>query len=257
MARRDRLRSWTSCAGAALGIAAVAGLQAMSAPALAAGAPPTVTMRPSPPPGGYRDQQTVSISVPANRLFKPGQVVVVLECADPGGRLANLPIDNFPCDGATQYPDSVIFGRDGSVAISNYQLYELPSPALAELPNAKPACGTAAVPCVLYVGEDQNDFTQPKAFSAPFTFTGDPKISPATGAATGNGAATPPARDPSSSAATPATAPSLAFTGPSPLTRFAAIAGGALLLAACTARRRLRATGVVETGAPAAPPSPR
>jgi len=54
-------------------------------------------------------------------------------------------------------------------------VYLLPSTALGELANSQPVCN-ASNPCVLYIGQDQNDFTAPKIFSAAFS------VGPASGA---------------------------------------------------------------------------
>jgi hypothetical protein len=197
----------------------------------------------TPAPGhGYADQQVVKVTVAANKLFVPGQLVVVLECADPGGKAANLPVDATSCDGTTQYAQTATFGRDGSVDIPNFRLYELPNAALAEQANSQPACGTAAVPCVLYVGMNQNDFTEPKIFSAPFVFSGGPKQPFATSSASTAGTNPPAVAAAGGTTATtmPGGDPSLAFTGPSPLVFVTAGAGVTLVAVATVARRRLR-----------------
>ena len=54
---------------------------------------------------------------------------------------------------------------------ADYYIDKLPSVALGENPkDSLPVCDTSH-PCVLYVGEDWNDFSKPKVFSAPFTVT--------------------------------------------------------------------------------------
>ncbi|MHB8681858.1 MAG: hypothetical protein ACYDA2_07170 [Acidimicrobiales bacterium] len=166
-------------------------------------------------------------------------MAVVLECADPGGKAANLPTDDSECDGATQYPKTVLFGHDGSARIPDYQLFELPNAALGEQSNAALVCGTRADPCVLYVGLDQNDFTQPKVFSAPFYFSGPPEVPFRSAAATPAAPATAPASV-GGSPTPPPSGPSLAFTGPS--SGIVGVAGTGVLLAAggTVLRRRLR-----------------
>ena len=59
-------------------------------------------------------------------------------------------------------------------AASNYTLYALPDTiSLGEGPSG-PACGqTAATECILYIGNDQDDFTQPHLWSAPFYIAPD------------------------------------------------------------------------------------
>jgi hypothetical protein len=165
MFRRSFVRASLSAAAAA---GLVAGAFALSAPfESVASSSPTVTVNPSQPAGGYADQTNVTVSVGANTLFTPNHAINVLECADPGGTTAGLPIDDSTCDGTTIQPQTVAVAHDGSFTVTNYTLYELPNSILGEPSNAQPVCDLAD-PCVLYVGQDQNDFTQPKLFSAPF-----------------------------------------------------------------------------------------
>ncbi len=63
---------------------------------------------------------------------------------------------------------TVLVAGDGSFEISHYTIYSLPNTALEETPDVMPVCNSGSE-CVLYIGQDQNDFTQPKVFSAPFT----------------------------------------------------------------------------------------
>jgi hypothetical protein len=137
---------------------------------VASAAGPTVNLTPAPvggPPGSYADQQSVNLSVAANTTFTPGATINVLECADPGGSTANLPTDSSTCDGNTIQGPTVIVGSDGSFSLTGYTIYALPSSSLGESSSGQPKCN-ATNACVLFVGQDQNDFTQPKTFSAPF-----------------------------------------------------------------------------------------
>ncbi len=129
---------------------------------------PTVAISPS--ASAYANGQTVSVSVGPNSLFTPASRVVILECSDPGGSVANLPTSFSSCDGNTVEADSVIVEANGSFSESAYTLYALPNAVLGEQANWQPVCSPTQ-PCVLYVGENQNDFTKPKVFSQPFTFT--------------------------------------------------------------------------------------
>ena len=56
----------------------------------------------------YQNGQTVSVSVGPNSLFVPQLGVVILECADPGGTVANLPTASIDCDGNTIQGDTVL-----------------------------------------------------------------------------------------------------------------------------------------------------
>ena len=64
--------------------------------------------------------------------------------------------------------DTVLVAANGSFSEHHFVLYSLPNQAFAELPDAVSICD-ASHPCVLYVGENQEDFTQPKLFSGAFT----------------------------------------------------------------------------------------
>jgi hypothetical protein len=97
--------------------------------------------------------------------------VVILECADPGGTAANLPTAFIDCDGNTIQGDTVSVQANGSFAESSYTIYSLPNSVLGESSTNVPVC-SASQACVLFVGEDQNDFSKPKVFSAPFFVAG-------------------------------------------------------------------------------------
>jgi hypothetical protein len=131
---------------------------------------PSLTLSPD---SNLHNGQSVSLSVGPNGFFTPHSHVNILECADPGGKAANLPKDDSTCDGNTIQGMTVLVAADGSFSASGYTVYSLPSVTLGEQSNDQPVCN-ATNPCVLFVGQDQNNFTSPKVFSAPFT------INPAT-----------------------------------------------------------------------------
>lgn len=137
-------------------IAGTQGAGASQAPAL------SVT-----PQGNYHDGQSIAIAAGANSFFTPNARINILECADPGGLASNLPIDDSTCDGNTVQANTILVGANGSFAEAAYTLYLLPSSTLAEQSNNKPICNQTNY-CVLYVGQDQNNFSAPKVFSAPF-----------------------------------------------------------------------------------------
>jgi hypothetical protein len=132
-----------------------------------ASAPPALNVSPG---GNYTNTQSISVSVGANSYFTPHSRVNILECSDPGGQAGNLPKDDTTCDGNTIQGTSIIVGNDGSFSLSQYPVYLLPNSTLGEQSNFKPVCNQTNY-CVLYVGQDQNDFTAPKVFSAPFLVT--------------------------------------------------------------------------------------
>ena len=151
-------------------------------PGRAFGTTPTVTLTGtssvtgSPALTTFTDQQVIGVTVSANSTFTHGTGINILECADPGGTEANLPTSDATCDGNTIDGDNIIVAADGSFEevaggdggnLSGYTIYALPSAVLAEQPDGQPVCN-ATNACVLYIGANQNDFTQPKVFSEPF-----------------------------------------------------------------------------------------
>ncbi len=130
----------------------------------------------------YSSGQVINISVAANSTlsltnlesngYTGEQAMKAVECDDPGGLTTNLPA--FPtnnCDGQTILSTSAV-NSDGSFTISNYSVYWLPdNPVFGESSTQKPTCGTAPDYCVLYIGPNQNDFSKPHIFSAPFLVT--------------------------------------------------------------------------------------
>jgi hypothetical protein len=116
----------------------------------------------------FSSGQAIDVSIPANSDLVPGSKVNIEECADPGGSPANLPTNASECDGNTIQGNTVFVNSDGSVLDANYDVYALPDTAsLGEPPSAQPVCDLTDL-CVLYVGENQGDFTQPHVFSQPF-----------------------------------------------------------------------------------------
>jgi len=142
-------------------------------PSSAAGAP-SVTVSPA---GPYRNGQTITVSIGANNLFTPNQHINIIECSDFGGTAAGLPKSIAQCDGNTIQGGTVVIGADGAFTEKGFVVYSLPNQNLAELVDGVPVCNTTH-PCVLYVGQNQEDFTQPKVFSAPFTVTPTPGSTP-------------------------------------------------------------------------------
>ena len=150
----------------ALCCAAFATMTVVLAGAVEAGAAsPAVTMSAS---GALHDGETITVKVGPNSVFTPYAKVNILECADPGGTVANLPVDDTTCDGNTIQSDTIPVAQNGSFSETDYTIYQLPSLTLGEQSNYKPICNQTNI-CVLYVGQDENNFSAPKSFSAPFT----------------------------------------------------------------------------------------
>ncbi len=130
-----------------------------------------LTITPSPSDWTFTNGQTISVSMGPNKVFTPFLRLNIIQCADPGGTEANLPTSFVACDGNTIEPNSVIPKADGSFTEASYTIYKLPNTSLGEPSTSTPVCD-ATNPCVLYVGEDQNDFSKPKVFSHPFVVSG-------------------------------------------------------------------------------------
>jgi hypothetical protein len=202
------------------------------------------------PQGDYLNGQTISVAAGPNSYFTPHARIVIIECADPGGLASNLPKDITTCDGNTIQGNTVLVGGDGSFSQTGYSVYLLPSPALGEQSNFTPICNQTHY-CVLYVGQDQNDFTAPKVFSAPFliapssgtttTTVAGPGSSASSGTTGGVGAPSSTAKDSgaavSLSPSSGSTSATLANTGAPAGIWWVAVSGMALLLAGVFGRR--------------------
>ena len=247
----------------ALALVAAASVAAWT-PVPAGAASPEVTVTPGPGGQPYRDGATVSIRVGPNSTFSPNSRIEVLECGAPRGV---VPTSDAACDGNTVQLGSVLVGSDGSFTVPSYTLYSLPNTTLGEAADNLPVCN-ATSECVLYVGQDQNDFTEPKTFSAPFAIEPTSSSTPttivrhapavaastptsaatATGSAGGTGAS--PAVDSSDTATHTAGSSSgtvdkdggvLAFTGVAVLPWLFGIGTALVLAGAALTRRRRRA----------------
>lgn len=147
--------------------------------------PPSLVVTPS---SDLHSGETVSVSVGPNGFFTPNSHVNILECADPEGTTKNLPTDDSTCDGNTIEGNTVLVGSNGSFSEASYTVYSLPSSTLGEQSNHLPVCNQTSE-CVLFVGQNQNDFTAPKVFSKPFTIaaasgSSTPSSTPVTSAPT-------------------------------------------------------------------------
>ena len=152
-------------AGAAIALSLVAGAGADPA---SGDIVPTAAQPQSPFTSGipYASGQNINVVIPANSAFAGSHLAIkIVECSAPNGV---VPTQTSACDGATVNGKTLLPSADGSFSFTNYTLYALPNAnSLGE--SGGPACGqTADTECILYVGNDQNDFTQPHLWSAPF-----------------------------------------------------------------------------------------
>jgi hypothetical protein len=126
--------------------------------------PPTLHMTAGP----FHNKQLIALSVGANHYFTPYSHVNILECADPGGTKKHLPNRIAACDGNTIQGPTVLINKNGSFSAHGYELFALPNrPLLGEEAQGRPICNQKNM-CVLYVGQNQENFNAPKVFSKPF-----------------------------------------------------------------------------------------
>ena len=164
---------------AATAIAGSSGIAIVSLPGEAGAANPSgstvnaaIPINPDPTSGSpitagipYSSGQTIEVKVPANTALNFGSSVKIIECADPGGLPSNLPNSAAGCDTTTNTAITILPAADGSFDFKNYQVYQLPDPAFNPSPTS---CGTAAVPCVLWIGDNYSSFLVNQLWSQPF-----------------------------------------------------------------------------------------
>ncbi|MGD0882136.1 MAG: hypothetical protein ABSB09_11270 [Acidimicrobiales bacterium] len=166
-------RNWLIVAGivvVAVVVAVVlvaAGSSSKTSSTVGADGRPIVIMSPNPGEGRYHNGQVITVSIGANKYFTRYLRVIVIECADPGGQVDALPVSDTACDGNSVQSGSLLVTKNGSFSV-RYPVYSLPNTLLGEAWDNEPVCNETHA-CVLYVGFDPNDFSQPKVFSAPFT----------------------------------------------------------------------------------------
>src|ERR1700722_11724654 len=148
-------------------------LSGAAAPAQGASGPYAVAVSPFTANTPYASGQMINVVVPANSLFLPTSGVNILECSAPDGVLPPQPQD---CDGNTIQTSKILPASDGSINLQTqgdglYEVFALPdSISLGEGPSNEVTCGdTAATECVLYIGNNQGDFSHPHIFSQPFS----------------------------------------------------------------------------------------
>ena len=158
----------------------------------------------------FSSGQNVNVVVPANETFSAddglnnnNSGINIVECSAPNGV---LPTNTAACDGNTIVA-GILPNLDGSFSESNFTLYALPdSISLGEGSSGTPCGQTAATECILYIGNNQGDFTQPHLWSAPFYIapdTGDAGTNPGDGSAPA--VATTPSASLSTAVASPTT----------------------------------------------------
>jgi hypothetical protein len=134
----------------------------------ASAATPTVSVSATNP----ANNQTLTVSgsgFPGRSQDPTG--VVILECADPGGSVANLPNTAMDCDGATENPLPVNVDASGNFT-AQYTFA-----ALSGTHGASNIACDVSHACVLWVGIDYNNaFLGIHAFSSPFRIGGPESV---------------------------------------------------------------------------------
>ena len=171
-ARRVAITLAAVSAAGAFSLATLTSPAGATTPTEGASGPYAVAVSPFTAGDAYSSGQQINVVVPANSLFVSTTNVNIVECAAPNGVLPTLPNE---CDGNTIQGPTILPNTDGSINLQAegdglYQVFALPdSISLGESPSSAVTCGdTAATECVLYIGENQGDFTAPHVFSQPF-----------------------------------------------------------------------------------------
>ena len=158
----------TAAAGsfAALAFASPAGAQPASGDIVPGSAQPSGPVNAGTP---FSSGQSINVVIPANSAFAaPDNTanVNIVECAAPNGVVPSNPV---ACDGNTIQGSTIIPNADGSFNYPGYQVYALPDSVTLGEGSSGPTCGsTSATECILYIGNNQNDFTKPHLWSQPF-----------------------------------------------------------------------------------------
>jgi hypothetical protein len=146
----------------------------------------------------FSSGQGINVVVPANSLFPATQNILIVECSAPNGAIPTTPA---ACDGNTINSSSIEPNTDGSIDFNAetgapYPVFFTPDPNFGEN-SSTPSCGdTAATECILYIGNNQNDFTAPHVWSNPFFVSqtadkSDSGANPGDGTAPNPGTGTP------------------------------------------------------------------
>ena len=123
--------------------------------------------------GPFSSGQNINVVVPTNETFSSDDglgnntsAINVLECSAPNGV---VPTNPNVCDGNTIQGNTILPATDGSFTYNNYTVYALPDSVSLGEGSTGPVCGnTPATECILYIGNNQGDFTKPHLWSQPF-----------------------------------------------------------------------------------------
>jgi hypothetical protein len=168
----------TAAAGAfaALAFALPAAVPAGATTACAASGDQCLTaaqaVSPFTPGKPFDSGQNINVVVPANSAFaSPNNTTAIniVECAAPNGVIPSNPAS---CDGNTIQGPTVTANANGSFTLTGYTVYALPDSISLGEGSTGVTCGdTLATECILFMGNNQNDFTKPHLWSQPFTIS--------------------------------------------------------------------------------------
>jgi hypothetical protein len=153
-----------TCAGglSAIAIAGTAGADLTTGQQVQAAVP----QNPFSPGIPFASGQTITVSLPPETILPHGQNLHIVECqAGPGG---TVPTGTFVCDQGSQYAGNAVVAADGSLSVTDFSVFAIPSPALGENASNPTQCGTAANECILYIGADQTQPSLPHVWSQGF-----------------------------------------------------------------------------------------
>jgi hypothetical protein len=158
----------TAAAGAFMALAFTASPAGAAPPASGDIVPGTAVPSGTFTPGPFDSGQTINVVIPANSAFAGATTtgINVLECSAPNGVPPTTPSS---CDGNTIQGSTIFPNADGSFTYNGYQVFALPDSQTLGEGSSGPQCGnTPATECMLYVGQNQLDFTKPHLWSQPF-----------------------------------------------------------------------------------------
>ena len=175
VARTVAISAAAAAVAGTFSIIALAGPAGAAAPTSGSTVPNSAApVTPFTPGTPFSSGQGINVVVPANSIFSANTNINIVECAAPGGV---VPTDPSACDGNTINGPTLKPNTDGSINFQTktgtlYQLFALPDANLGETSGGV-TCDLANQ-CVLYIGQNQGDFTQPHVWSQAFVVKPDP-----------------------------------------------------------------------------------
>ncbi len=127
------------------------------------------------PNAAFSSGQLIDVQIPANSVFTSNEDINIVECSAPH---AVIPTDPSACDGNTIQGSTIKPRTNGSIDLSAqhfglYQLFATPNSASLQETSSAPKCNLTTE-CILYIGTNQGDFTQPHFWSQPFYVAANP-----------------------------------------------------------------------------------